>query len=479
MNNTGNIIVIIAAVILSACSCNLDVIPDNIAGGNSDAGFTFANSCNTPYEILFTNTSTLNGETFSWNFGDPTSGNNTSLLENPSHFFSEPGHYTVELMVDSSGVTANISHEVEVTEITFETAFGGGIMDSATAIVKAHDGGYFITGYTKSKGNDILIYKTNLCNDELVYTSVGGSGSYYGNSISQTIDGGYIIAGVRSFFGSSAYVVKLNGNGNSTHVWEQADVNAYSALQFDNGDIIIAGSIKESTYNYDAYIVKTNSNLGGASSFYAPSSMFTDEYYQVIDLSNDAVAAVGKVWVGFGYRITFVSVNYSFALPFTYSIEIIVGDNSVAGESLAMTGDGGFVITGWYNNVFDQDPPGTFLKKISGGGGELWEKQYLGGTGLIGHNEPKKVINTQDGGFLILGNHKLETTPDLFILKTDSNGNYQWDKSFGGSGIDFGNDVIEEEDGGFVIVGYTESLNSAGEEGNVYFIKTDANGNVN
>ena len=260
------IIYVVASCLVIAC--NLDEIPDNTgSGSNFEASFDHTDSCNTPFEVIFTNTSSFQGDSFLWDFGDTGSPDNTSALEHPSHIYSGPGTYTVELTVDSSGTSSVFSMNIDVELITFERTFGGGVMDSATAVVQAPDGGFFITGYSKSKGNDILIYKTNRCNDDLIYTSVGGTGSSYGNSISLTNDGGYLIAGRHSYFGHSGYVVRLNSSGNSVQALENSEIKTYAAIQLNNNDIIIAGSKKTTDGFYDSRLFKTNGNLVGLTEF--------------------------------------------------------------------------------------------------------------------------------------------------------------------------------------------------------------------
>ena len=92
----------------------------------------------------------------------------------------------------------------------------------------------------------------------------------------------------------------------------------------------------------------------------------------------------------------------------------------------------------------------------------LWVKLYGGSDEDIAHS----IIETSDGGFAVLGNTKSQdgdisgkntSDRDWFFLKLDHNGDVLWKKVYGGSGDDHGHSVIQTQDGGYILVGYTSS----------------------
>ncbi len=103
----------------------------------------------------------------------------------------------------------------------------------------------------------------------------------------------------------------------------------------------------------------------------------------------------------------------------------------------------------------------------------IWAKT-IGGSGSEGG---KAIIQTQDGGFAIAGytNSNSNGYTDLLVLKTDAEGNTEWSSTFGGTGWEYGYGIAETADGGYVVTGYTTSENMNKD---VYLVKTDNTGNL-
>jgi hypothetical protein len=103
----------------------------------------------------------------------------------------------------------------------------------------------------------------------------------------------------------------------------------------------------------------------------------------------------------------------------------------------------------------------------------IWHYQYLIDTFFIGGYSCNK---SKDSGFIVCGLRKdsLENG-DFVLIKTDSNGLYQWHKTYGGNQSDGAFNVISTWDNGYLITGYSYSFGGAGDW---YVIKTDSLGNV-
>ncbi|MBT5274117.1 MAG: hypothetical protein HOL74_04750, partial [Flavobacteriales bacterium] len=100
----------------------------------------------------------------------------------------------------------------------WEKIFGGILNDYGFSVQQTNDGGYILSGATYSYGNggrDVYLIKTDGNGDITFTKTFGGNLDDYGYSVQQTTDGGYIITGFTSSFGTGVYLIKTDGNGDS------------------------------------------------------------------------------------------------------------------------------------------------------------------------------------------------------------------------------------------------------------------------
>jgi hypothetical protein len=159
--------------------------------------------------------------------------------------------------------------------------------------------------------------------------------------------------------------------------------------------------------------------------------------------------------------------------PDTLWTKTFGGINAEKGNCVQQTTDGGFVIVG-STNSFGAGEDDIWIIKTNVNGDTIWTKTYGGNTGEEGYS----VQQTNDGGYIIVGYTDSfgSGEDDVWLIKTDENGDSLWAKTFGGSGDEGGFSVEQTDDGGYIIAGYTTSF-GAGEE-DVWLIKTDANGDT-
>lgn len=171
------------------------------------------------------------------------------------------------------------------------------------------------------------------------------------------------------------------------------------------------------------------------------------------------------------------------------------GSESDWGNSIIQTSDGGYVITGGTEsndgdfsgmNKGDSD---IFVMKLSSQKNIQWTKTYGGSGTDIGNS----VIQTRDGGFIITGYSTSNDGDfsgmnrggrDIVVTKLSSNGEIQWNKTYGGSGGEGGNSIIQTSDGGYILTGETQSIDGdfSGRKTNwfdIFVMKLSPSGEIN
>lgn len=177
---------------------------------------------------------------------------------------------------------------------------------------------------------------------------------------------------------------------------------------------------------------------------------------------------VDKQNESFDYWVTKYDVNGNLLWSKTYG-----GTNDDRGSDIIQTNDGGYAILG-YTQSIDEDVTVNagfqdyWIAKLNAEGVIEWQKSY----GYSGADNGISLIQTSDSGYLLVGvldvtasggqgnssrNANRHAGGDFWAIKTDSNGNIQWSRYFGGSFSDTAYDVIETSEGNFIIVGSSDS----------------------
>lgn len=143
------------------------------------------------------------------------------------------------------------------------------------------------------------------------------------------------------------------------------------------------------------------------------------------------------------------------------------------GSSVIRTGDGGFAVTGGISPAYKGDR-NAFLLRTDGNGNQLWKKSFGGDRFDYGY----AVIEPADGGYAIVGSTESygHGSGDVYLVRTDSAGDLLWEKTYGGQGYEEGRALLQTPDGGYIIAGMTESFGNGSSD--IYLIKTDARGEL-
>jgi hypothetical protein len=461
---------------------------------------------------------------------------------------------------ENAGILGNVTPPANLTnsptppaqkesaaEKGWNKTFGGGIDTRANSVRQTSDGGYIVTGYVdygliipKERNgtqiipqNNIYLLKTDAhgnivwnksfggrlsisdCSgyDNAVCTlnwnkSSGGLSQAMGNSVRQTSDGGYIIVGkyqsgklhnrtsptdyalVDYVTGAEVYLIKTDANGNmqwdKTFGGEYYDEIGYDVQQTSDGGYFIVGT----TNSYrvckkcanpllrapmDIYLIKTDAN-GNKVWNKTIGEMYIDTGYPVQQTFDGGYIAVGVAasFIDNGVADVYLlkidaNGNKSWGKTFGRN------KSSEAGFSVQQASDGGYII-GLVEEV-NLTGREKHLIKTDANGNMQWDKTFR-------WEEDKNPFvysdqQTSDGGYITVG---LTLSSSTYLTKTDAYGNKVWERIFRDKDYIGTRSVQQTSDGGYIISTGTLTDKAFSETGypkvNIYLIKTDANGNV-
>ncbi len=293
----------------------------------------------------------------------------------------------------------------------FATAVGETSWDYGYSVVQTGDGGYAVTGWTNSSGAgewDLFLVKFNPLGAVEWARAVGGTDNDGGSSVVQTSDGGYAVAGWTHSFGvggSDFFLVKFSSLG---------------AFEW-------ARTVGGTNYEDSCSVVQTS-----------------DGGYAVAGYTNSFGAGGDDLFL----------VKFSSAGAFEWA-RAVGGTGNDEGSSVVQTSDGGFALAG-VTAGFGAGGDDLFLVKFSSAGAFEWARA-VGGTG---DDEGSSVIQTSDGGYAVAG----ETysfgagNTDFFLVKFSLSGAFEWARAVGGTDYDYGESVVQTNDGGYAVAGLTSSF---------------------
>ena len=382
----------------------------------------------------------------------------------------------------------------QVPSIQWEKRFGGTWFDSAYSIDITSDGGYILAGRTESNngnvsGNhglyDFWIVKLDALGILQWQRTLGGMLNDFAYSIKQTSEGGYIVVGESESIegdvpgnhgGYDGMVVKLSSIGEIEWyraVGFQNSDGLRSVVQAPNGHIIVAGS--RFLGSSDFWIADVNTNgyhwyrtYGGSEADTANSIQLTTDGGFIV--AGSTYSNNGNVTGNHGSSDFWILKLNSIG-NFEWQ-KTLGGTNEDFAKSIQQTSDGGYIVSGYtfsndgnvssFKGVYD-----SWVVKLNSVGDLEWQKT-LGGTNADAAND---IIQTSDGGYIVIGDTVSNNTGDvtgfhnslgsdywdIWLVKLNSTGTIVWKKALGGAVQDIGNSIKRTNDGGFVIAGSTNS----------------------
>ncbi len=360
-----------------------------------------------------------------------------------------------------------IQTNAQAPDIEWQKSLGGSNWDQANSIQQTADGGYIVAGYSYSNNGDVTgnhgdvdywIVKLDNTGNIQWQKSLGGSDGDAAYSIQQTIDGGYIVAGET-----------FSNDGDVTGNHEVGALDYWIVKLDSSGDIDWQKSLGGSEWDIAYSIQQT-----------------TDGGYIVAGetLSND-----GDVTENHGeYDSWIVKLDNSGNIQWQKSLGGSGGDGAY---SIQQTTDGGYILAGSSNSndgdVTDNHGSADYwVVKLNSTGDMQWQKS-LGGSGGDG---AYSIQQTNDGGYIVAGSSNSNDgdvtgnhgSADYWVVKLDNTGDIQWQKSLGGSGVDIAYSVQQTTNGGYIVAGHSKSndgdVTGNHGAGDYWIVKLDSNGNI-
>ena len=355
------------------------------------------------------------------------------------------------------------------TPDTLWTKMLGGVEDEYGFYAEqTSDGGYIITGTTESFGagyDDVWLVKTNSSGDTLWTKTYGGSDYDEGDCVHQTNDGGYIIFAETGSFNPNFYrvwLIKTDADGDT--IWtklfgENQNYYIESGLELPGiGYIFLGFTAVDATDPEDILLVKTNlsgeidwTKTYGGTDRDLPSSIYQTEDGGFIISGSTKTLSAGD------FDAWLIRTDSDGNLIWTQKYG---GTGYDLGWDAEETNDDGFIVAGLtasfghMNNYVD-----AWLIKTDYNGDTLWTKTFGG----LDHDGALSVLQTSDAGYIFTGYYSLEGyESDVWVVKTDEDGNMQWSKNYGGIFFDMGRTINPTSDGGYIVSGeyYSVTANS-------------------
>jgi len=314
-----------------------------------------------------------------------------------------------------------------------------------------------------------------------LWKTYGGEFDDEAAAIVASSDGGYAIAGTTSSFGAGGYdfwLIKVDKNGNmewnKTYGGTKSDVAAALVCTADGGYVMVGETRSYGEGESDFWLVKVDSsgNLQWNKTF----GEQTADIATCVIQTNDGGYALGGYWLenDASEDALFVKTDSSGNVQWTRTYG---GAEEESVYSVVQTSEGGYALAGVTTSYSDEGKPDFWLVKTDSNGIMEWNKTYTDQN----TDCAKSLIQTSDGGYTLAGfvRPAIIAPSDVWVINVDSTGNSVWNVTWKSVGYAMFNSMIQTGDGGYLVSGATSYLRGFLDLGSFMFLlKIDANGTV-
>ncbi|MFC2082189.1 FlgD immunoglobulin-like domain containing protein [Bacteroidota bacterium] len=358
-----------------------------------------------------------------------------------------------------------------------QKTFGGSNSDGANDIVKTTDGGYALAGFTYSYGagnNDMYLIKTDADGNEQWSKTFGDDGWEYANALLQSDDGGYLVLGYTTSFGSQEkdiYLVKTDASGNEVWTKRYGGINSETGRDIsktsDGGYIICGDSETNSNGENDLFIVKID-ELGNETWSNHFGYSLPEWGNSIIQTSDGGYIAAGCLYSSSTGNMDYYVIKID-VQGFQEWYKSYSGGPYDWANAIVDAGDGGFFIGG--HGDTNTDMMSMNIKKIDGNGLVEWTRTLTQGSQ---HEYCNDIIALPEGGVFVCGTTKDRTTMynKLYVARLTPTGTISWSRVFNDDKINNGNAVCMADDGSVIVAGQTNNVE--GGKFDAWLVKIEA-----
>jgi hypothetical protein len=337
-----------------------------------------------------------------------------------------------------------------------------------------------------SSFNGDILFQGNGISDSHLFSSqyevtinqtFGGSMLDYSYSVISSTDGGYVLAGYSYSYGageSDLWLLKTDTHGYEE--WNQVvggsgEEFGSSVIATSHGYIVLGGTESYGAGDYDLWLLKTNTT--GQVEWNRTIGGLGPEYaFSVIESSDGGFVLAGRTesYGAGGTDAWLVKTDTFGRVEWNRTFGGLMNDDT---SCVLATTDGGYVLVGGTASYGAGDMDAWLVK--SNTNGEIEWDQTFGGER---EDRASAIISTSDGGFVLTGLTQSYSVGgrDVWLIKTNGTGYPEWNQTFGGNGHDTADSILKTPEGGYLLAGRTESFGAGMTD--MWLIKTTPTGQL-
>ncbi len=341
--------------------------------------------------------------------------------------------------------------------------YGTANYDRGTSVVEVSTGGFAITGSTGGGGpnaNDVWLILTDDNGNAQSSHTYGGVFDDIGWDLLEVSTGGFVLSGETESFGAGdfdAWLIRVDASGN--HLWNHTfggtyDEWGWSVIEVSTGGFAISGRTASlGAGSSDVWLIRTDAD-GNELWNKTYGGIYSDVGRELVEVSGGGFAIIGSTQ-SYGSGSSDVWLIRTDADGNELWSRTFGGLTSDSAHGLVEVSTGGFAIAG-RTQSFGAGATDLWLIRTNANGNLLWNQTFGG----LSPDEGQSLVEISTGGFAITGftGSLGAGVEDLWLIFTDTSGTPLVNYTFGGTEFDIGNCIIEVSTGGFLIVGITESF---------------------